>query len=246
MSAIVVLPARFGSTRFPGKVLQLLRGKPVVWWCYEAARKARVGPVLVATEDARVAAAVRRLGGEAVLTPASCRSGTDRVHAAVRRRRGDIVVNVQADEPLIEAGTIRKAVAALRRDPGAAIGTAAAPVADMARVSDPNTVKVVCDRRGRALYFTRCAVPYLRNRPGGDGPTHWQHIGLYAFRRQALERFVKLPPGRLEVLESLEQLRAMENGMAIAVAKVPRATIGVDTPEDLARVEAMLDGRTKS
>lgn len=239
MKTLIVLPARFGATRFPGKVLAPLRGKPVVQWCYEAALNAKAGPVLVATEDQKVVDAVRDFGGEAVLTSEACRSGTDRVYEAAKGRKADIVVNVQADEPLIDTATIKAAIEALKKDKGASIGTAAAPVRDMTQVTNPNTVKVVLDNKGRALYFTRCPIPYLRN-PGNGTPTHLQHIGIYSFRRKALERFVKLPPGRLEQLESLEQLRAMENGMEIAVATVARPTVGVDTPEDLARVEKML------
>lgn len=241
-TVLIVLPARFASTRFPGKVLAPLRGKPVVWWCYEAAARAKVGEVLVATEDRRVVEAVAARGGRAVLTPASCRSGSDRVQRAAAGTRATVVVNVQADEPMLSASTIRKTVRALLADPGADIATAAAPLRDARRLSDPNTVKVVLDRRGRALYFTRSPIPYPRNPAAAKGTTHWQHIGIYAYRRAALERFVKLKSTPLESLESLEQLRALENGMAIAVAKVAGATVGVDTPADLARVEALLGG----
>jgi 3-deoxy-manno-octulosonate cytidylyltransferase (CMP-KDO synthetase) len=239
-AVLIVLPARYGSTRFPGKVLQLLAGKPIVWWCYEAAVRAKVGSVLVATEDERVKKTVERLGGKAVLTPASCRSGTDRVREAAKGSKAAIVVNLQADEPLIDARTIRKTVQALEADPGADIGTAAAPITNRERVADPNTVKVVFDKRGRALYFTRSPVPFLRHPGAARGPTHWQHIGIYAFRKKALEKFVKLPTGRLEALESLEQLRAMENGMVLTVARVSTPTIGIDTPEDLRRVQALM------
>lgn len=238
---LVVLPARYASTRFPGKVLALLNGKPVVWWCWEAAVKAKVGPVLVATEDARVKQAVERLGGRAVLTSPSCRSGSDRVREAARSSKARIIVNLQADEPLIDAATIRRTVRALQADPEASIGTAAAPLLDEKRVADPNTVKVVFDRRGRALYFSRSPIPFVRRRPQG-GPLHWQHIGIYAWRRAALERFVKLKPSLAEQAESLEQLRAMDDGMRIAVARVAKATVGVDTRDDLERVSHILAG----
>lgn len=236
---VVVIPARMGSTRLPRKVLLPLAGLPVVEWCRRAAVKAGVGPVVVATDHAEVAGTVERLGGTAVMTPASCPSGTDRVAHAVKaleRRRGrrfKTVVNLQGDEPFIRASTIR-AVARLLTGakPAGDLSTAVVPLADARRASEPNLVKAVVAKDGRCLYFTRAAAPY----PARDAkPAYYQHIGIYGYTRAALDRFLRLPPSPLERLESLEQLRALEDGMTIAAAVVDDATIAIDTANDLAR-----------
>lgn len=243
---VVVIPARMGSTRLPRKVLLPLAGLPVVEWVRRAAVAARVGPVVVATDHAEVAGTVERLGGTAVMTPASCPSGTDRVAAAVARlerargRRFKVVVNLQGDEPFIKAGTVR-AVARLLAGPKPAgdLATAVVPLADARRASEPNLVKAVVAKSGRCLYFTRAPAPY----PARDAkPAYFQHIGIYGYTRAALARFVRLPPSPLERLESLEQLRALEDGMTIAAAVVDDRTVAIDTASDLARAARIKAG----
>ena len=238
---VVVIPARMGSTRFPAKVLSPLGGIPVVEWCRRAAVQAGVGPVIVATDHSNVIDAVKRFGGSAVLTPLGCRSGTDRVYAAVRsleRARGlqfRTVVNLQGDEPFIHPSTIRK-VAELARGGGADIATAVVPMPIGRSAADPNVVKAVLSCDGRCLYFSRAAVPSGTARL-------WRHIGIYAFAREALERFVKSRPSPLEAAERLEQLRALEGGMTIAAARVSDRTIAIDTPADLRRASRRLARR---
>lgn len=236
---VVVIPARMGSTRLPRKVLLPLAGLPVVEWCRRAAVQAGVGPVVVATDHPEVAGTVERLGGTAVMTPPDCPSGTDRVARAVRvlerarGRRFKTVVNLQGDEPFIRPATIR-AVARLldRARPAGDLSTAVVPLADARRAGEPNLVKAVVAQDGRCLYFTRAPAPY----PARDAkPAYFQHIGIYGYTRAALARFVRLPPSPLERLESLEQLRALEDGMTIAAAVVADATIAIDTANDLAR-----------
>lgn len=237
---LVVIPSRYGSTRFPGKVLAELGGKPIVRWCWEAAVAAKVGQVVVATEDERVAAAVRAFGGEAVLTSARCISGTDRTYEAVRhQKRFKHVVNVQGDQPFIKPLTIRKTVEILRRNPKADVATAVMPLADEARAANPNVVKAVMNKEGRCLYFSRSPIPFPRD---GGAVTRFEHLGIYGYQRKALERFVKLKPSRLELTEMLEQLRALEDGMQIFAAAVSDVPVAIDTPQDLSRAELLLKG----
>lgn len=236
---LVVIPARLASTRLPRKVLLPLAGLPVVEWCRRAALRARVGPVVVATDHADVAGTVERLGGDAVMTSPDCPSGTDRVAQAVRAverargRRFEVVINLQGDEPFIRPSTIR-AVAALltRARPAGDLSTAVVPLDDARRAAEPSLVKAVVAADGRCLYFSRAAVPHAAR---GAVPRYFQHIGIYGFIRPALDRFVRLPPSALERLESLEQLRALEAGMAIAAAVVSDRTVAIDTAADLAR-----------
>ncbi|HVE12660.1 MAG TPA: 3-deoxy-manno-octulosonate cytidylyltransferase [Elusimicrobiota bacterium] len=242
--ALVVIPARLGSTRFPAKVLRELGGVPVVEWCRRAALRADVGPVVVATESSVVAGLVEGRGGAVVMTSPSCVSGTDRVHEALRlverrsRRRFSRVINLQGDEPLIQASTIRK-VARLLEDREVDIATAVVPLVGTERAAEPSVVKAAVSRDGRCLYFSRSAIPY----PAGADGGFLQHIGIYGFQRAALERFVRLPPSPLELREKLEQLRAMEAGMSIFAAKVADRTVAIDVPADLRRAAAVLAGR---
>jgi len=237
--AVGVIPARFAATRFPGKPLAPIAGKPLVQRVWEGACTAkRLERVLVATDDARIAEACRAFGAEAVLTRDSHPTGTDRIAEAAAGLDADVVVNVQGDEPLIEGHVIDAAVAALEEDPGAAMSTVAHP-ADPAELDDPNRVKLVLDRRGRALYFSRSRIPYERERDAGV--TCLQHVGLYAYRRPFLLEFVRLPQTPLERCEALEQLRALEHGHAIRVAVIDGwRSVPVDVPEDVARVEDAL------
>lgn len=239
---LVVIPVRMAATRLPGKPLADIAGRPMILHVLQRAEAAAVGPVVVATDSPDVEAVVTKAGGRVVMTSAEHASGSDRVFEALgkadRGHRAEIVVNVQGDLPTLEPSTIADAVALLA-DRAVDIGTAAAEITRMEERDNPGVVKVVGTLVGRsrlkALYFTRATAPY------GEGPLY-HHIGLYAFRRPALERFVKLPQSPLEKREKLEQLRALEAGMRIDVAIVEAAPLGVDTPEDLARARAVLSG----
>jgi len=238
---LLVIPARLGSTRLPDKPLADIHGEPMIVHVWRRAMEASIGPVLVACAEAAIVDAVSRAGGRAMLTRPEHPSGSDRIHEAVARLdpEGDFdaVINVQGDLPTIDPEAIRAALAALA-DPEVDIATLAATIIVVADGENPHIVKAVtaidpATGIGRALYFSRAAVPT------GEGPLY-HHIGLYAYRRAALDRFVKLPPGRLERRERLEQLRALENGMHIAVALVEDVPLGVDTAEDLERARLLL------
>jgi 3-deoxy-manno-octulosonate cytidylyltransferase (CMP-KDO synthetase) len=241
---VVLIPARMAATRLPGKPLADIAGLPMIVHVLRRAEAAAVGPVIVATDSPEIEAAVRKAGGRAVMTRADHASGSDRIFEALGEvdpgRRAEVVVNVQGDLPMLEVADI-KAPLALLADKAVDIGTPAAAITRAGERDDPAVVKVVGTPVGpsrlRALYFTRATAPF------GEGPLY-HHIGLYAFRRPALERFVKLPPSPLEKREKLEQLRALEAGMRIDVAIVATAPLGVDTPEDLARARAMLSERS--
>ncbi len=235
--AIAVIPARYGSTRFPGKVLAQLCGKPMVQWVYETAAASLANEVIVATDDARVVDAVEAFGGKAVMTSPDHGSGTDRVYEAIAGLPHDIVINLQGDEPLLPVQIINDLITNLRQHPEIDMGTVAVP-AERSLLNDPNRVKVVFDNQGFALYFSRSLIPFLRE--GGEETTLYLHWGIYAFRRRAIERFVVLPPGRLESCEKLEQLRALENGIRIHVMTTSEGSVGVDTPQDLLAAEARL------
>ncbi len=237
---IVLIPARMASTRLPGKPLALIHGEPMIVHVWRRAMEARVGAVVIAADDPRIVEAVVRAGGRAIMTGDHHQSGSDRIFEALHLfdpcQRHDVVVNVQGDLPTVAPATIR-AAAALLDDPGVDIGTVAAPIARIEERTNPNVVKVVGspfgENRLRALYFTRATAPY------GEGPLY-HHIGLYAYRRAALERFVSLPPSPLELREKLEQLRALEDGIRIDVAIVGETPLGVDTPHDLERARELL------
>lgn len=242
---LIVIPARYGSQRFPGKVLAPLGGKPVVQWCWEAAMKAGLGEVAIATEDRRVLAAVSSFGARGVLTSPRCQSGTDRVFEASRGSRARFVINIQGDEPFMTAAVIRKALAKLKASPACDIGTACVRIAHKADIENPNCVKVALNKEGRALYFSRCPIPFHHPLSDLKGYPYYKHCGFYIYRREAIERFVRLKPSALERLERLEQLRALENGMGISVAEVPPLGPAIDSPEDLAAAEAFLKKRGK-
>lgn len=239
-----VVPARWGSTRFPGKSLAPIAGKPLIQWVVERARQARrLKAVLVATDDARIARAVEALGVEAVMTRADHPSGTDRIAEAIRNRPADIVVNIQGDEPLIDPALIDELAGALAGDPAWDMATAACPIADPADVGNPSVVKVVWAQDGRALYFSRSPIPHLREKESGTAagePLYWRHIGIYAYRRAFLEKLVATPPCLLEKAEKLEQLRALYLGCRMKVVLARDMGPGVDTPADVAKAEAAL------
>lgn len=230
---VVIIPARYQSTRFPGKPLATIDGKPMIQHVYErAARAPLVARVLVATDDARIEAAVRSFGGEAVSTAREHASGTDRVAEVARRIDGEIVVNVQGDVPFLAPEMIEASVGLLRERSDLPMATIKAAIRDREELENPNVVKVVTDRSGCAIYFSRSAIPYWRDATSWQA---WRHIGLYAYRREFLLRFAALEPTPLERAEKLEQLRALEWGYRIAVAEVESPSIEVDTPADLER-----------
>lgn len=234
---LVVVPARWGSSRFPGKALADLHGRPLVVRVMEnAVRMATADRVVTATDDERIAAAVRAAGFEAELT-GTHPTGTDRIGEVAGRDPAGIVVNLQGDEPLLDPAVADELVAALRGDPAAGAATCGHPFADPGAWRDPNQVKVVCDGAGRALYFSRAPIPGIFP---GSAPAAFahalRHIGIYAFRRAVLERFLALARTPLEQTEGLEQLRLLEHGVAIRVLRVAGAALGVDTPADLEEV----------
>ncbi|MGO9005059.1 MAG: 3-deoxy-manno-octulosonate cytidylyltransferase [Beijerinckiaceae bacterium] len=242
---IILIPARMGASRLPGKPLALIAGEAMIVHVWRRAREAAIGPVLVAVDHPEIAEAVEKAGGTALLTRPDHVCGSDRICEALARhdpdRRYDLVINLQGDMPLIDPALVRKVAEALE-DPGVDIATLAAPIRDLEEAADPNVVKVVgtplASGRLRALYFTRALAPW------GEGPLY-HHIGIYAYRRAALERFVRLPPSALERRERLEQLRALEASMRIDVALVAEGEFGVDSPEDLERARRLCGSRPR-
>jgi 3-deoxy-manno-octulosonate cytidylyltransferase (CMP-KDO synthetase) len=242
MSVLAVIPARFASTRLPGKPLVPLGGKPMIERVWDRVRQAAsVSGVLVATDDERIRSAVQAFGGQAVMTRSDHRSGTERIaEVAAARKDIDIFVNVQGDEPLIDPAAIDQAVEAIQADAEVSVSTLAVPIGNPADIMDPNVVKVVLDFDGNALYFSRAPIPWVRDRGGPVHAQHLKHLGLYAFRRDALLEFATFPQGDLERIEQLEQLRWLENGYRIRVAETEHDSVSVDVPEDVKRVEALL------
>ncbi|HEY3266497.1 MAG TPA: 3-deoxy-manno-octulosonate cytidylyltransferase [Armatimonadota bacterium] len=240
MQTIGIIPARFASTRFPGKPLADLGGKPLIQWTWEAAsRCATLNAVLVATDDERIAEAVRGFGGQVVMTRADHPTGTDRLAEVARALSAEIVVNVQGDEPFLSPATVDAVVQPLLDDADLSMSTACVLAGGDAEAADPNVVKVVVAANGDALYFSRLPIPYLRD--AHKGPvTRRLHLGLYAYRRDFLLRFAAWAPTPLETAESLEQLRALERGARIRVVDVPERALGVDIPADLERARASL------
>ena len=242
MKILAVIPARYASTRFPGKPLVALAGKPMIERVWERVRQAAsLSGIVVATDDERIRSAVQAFGGEAVLTRSDHRSGTERVaEVAATRKDVEIFVDVQGDEPLIVPAAIDEAVEALRADTEAKVATLAVPISSPADIMDPNVVKAVLDFDGNALYFSRAPIPWVRDRGSPVHARHLKHLGLYAFRREALLDFPTFPQGELERIEQLEQLRWLENGYRIRVVETEHDSIGVDVPEDIPRVEQIL------
>ncbi len=241
MNIIGVIPARWGSTRFPGKVLADINGKPMIQRVWEGARQAKaLTEVLIASDDERVKEAATRFGAKVVMTSPELASGTDRIAQAVRDRDADIVVNIQGDEPLISGRVIDALVAGLKADPDCPMATMIKRVTDPAVMQNPNVVKVVIDRQGHALYFSRCGIPFNRDDKPFGQLTAYKHIGLYAYRKDFLMGFHQLPASKLEQTEKLEQLRVLEAGYRIKAIETDFESIGVDTPEDLKRVVQLL------
>jgi 3-deoxy-manno-octulosonate cytidylyltransferase (CMP-KDO synthetase) len=245
LRSIVVIPARYGSTRLPKKMLLRQTGKTLLQHTFEAAAAAkRPAAVLVATDHAEIAAEVERFRGEFIMTSADCLSGTDRVAEVARKMpRADIFVNVQGDEPEMSPESIDRVIELLENDPTARMATLATPLPSPELLTNPACVKVVFDNAGRALYFSRSQIPFIRDlpvenlakpRPFNDPPVFYQHLGIYAYRRDALLEFAALPPSSLENAEKLEQLRVIQAGHSILVGVVQHASSGIDTPADYA------------
>ena len=252
MAVVAIIPARYGSTRLPGKPLARIGGKPMIQHVYESTAKAKgLDRVLVATDDRRVEETVRGFGGEVLMTSKHHASGTDRLAEVARKIKADWFVNVQGDLPFIQSDTIMRAVRPMRRDRSIPMGTVGTPIFDEAEWRDPNIVKVLTDRKGFDLYFSRSPIPYVRNGAvdlngnklmRGSKRRLWgsRHIGLYVYRRDFLLKFARLRPTALEQIESLEQLRALAYGHRIFVAIADERSVEVDTPEDLAKAENYL------
>jgi 3-deoxy-manno-octulosonate cytidylyltransferase (CMP-KDO synthetase) len=239
LTSIVVIPARYESTRFPGKALALLAGRPMIEHVYLRSTRARgISRVLVATDDERIARAVEQFGGEALMTSAAHLTGTDRLAEAATHLECDIIVNVQGDEPLVDPSMIERAIAPFPGDPDLQMTSLRARIRTLDELRDPHVVKVVVDRDEFALYFSRAPIPFDRDSTAGPAEA-WRHVGLYAYRRSFLPRFAEMEPSSLEQTERLEQLRALEHGIRIKVLETRHHSVGVDTPADLARVEAI-------
>ena len=256
---VAIIPARYASSRFPGKAIVDLDGKPMIQWVYErTSQAAGIGRVLVATDDERIFQVVQGFGGAAVMTSPSHPTGTDRLAEVATRLDAELIVNVQGDEPLIEPSAIEAAIAPFAEDPTLVMSTLRCPVPTVDELFDISITKVVVDAQNFALYFSKAPIPYHRDSwgpihsmvprlplAGGTPPVvGWRHIGLYVYRRTFLLTFAQLPQTPLERLEQLEQLRALEHGFRIKVVPTPYASIGVDTPEDVAKVRRLLRGAT--
>lgn len=237
-----VIPARYASSRFPGKPLAILRGRPLIEHVYRRASLCKaLDRILVATDDERIRRRVEAFGGECVMTSRDHISGSDRLGEVAQGLDAEVIVNVQGDEPLIDPSVIEAVIAPMMVSRPPDIATAAVPLSSAGEYLSPDVVKVAMDAGGRALYFSRAPIPH-----GWSGPAGFRHIGIYAYQRQSLLRFVSLPEGNLERIEKLEQLRALENGMAINVVVVPGFVgIGVDRPEDLAKAERLMEQMEK-
>ena len=253
MKFTAVIPARYASTRFPGKPLAMLGGKTVIQRVYEQAASV-LSDVYVATDDERILSAVEAFGGRAVMTRTDHKSGTDRIEEAVEKiekqgmdkeGQGDVIINIQGDEPFVQPSQI-KTLMALFDDPETQIGTLGKRFESMEAVQNPNSPKIVTDHRGFALYFSRSVIPFIRGIEVEDWLSHYpflKHLGVYAYRREVLAEVTKLPQGVLEKAESLEQLRWLENGYRIRVGMTEVETVGIDTPADLERAEQFLKQR---
>jgi len=239
MKAIAVIPARLASTRLPRKMLREIGGRPLIGVVYEAVRSSPLlADVIIATDSDEIISACRNHGWNARMTSTSHRSGTERVHEISQSESADVFINVQGDEPMVRSEQIAKLLEVMAK-PEAQVGTLMTTAADV-DIPNPNAVKVVTDLNGRALYFSRATIPFDRDR---TQPRYFKHLGLYAYRKSALDRFVKLPESSLEKSERLEQLRFLENGISIYVGETPHDSVGVDTEEDLQRVIEILRKR---
>jgi len=243
MKIYVFIPSRYGSSRFPGKPLALIRGVPMIQHVYERARNCpKIDGVYVATDDERIRRRVLDFGGQVLMTRKNHPSGTDRIAEAARLIHAggeDVIVNIQGDQPFFDPSIISTLVAPFRQDETIHMSTLKFRISDKSELSNPNHVKVVTDRDGFALYFSRAAIPFYRD--GDSAGEHFKHLGIYAYRMKFLKAFVELPIGHLESAEKLEQLRALENGYRIKVEETSLDSVEVDTPDDIRRVEALIE-----
>lgn len=236
-----VIPARYAATRLPGKPLVNLAGKPMIQHVWERVSRAKkITKVVVATEDERIVAAVKAFGGEAVMTRSDHRTGTDRIAEVAVTTQADIYINVQGDEPLISPDAVDELAAAIVEDDSVQLATLAVVLQNPKDIMDPNIVKVVLDFNGDALYFSRAPIPWVRDTANAVHARHLKHLGLYAYRREALLDYQTLPPGDLERVEQLEQLRWLENGYKMRVAETEHDSVSVDVPDDVPRVEKLI------
>lgn len=242
MKIVGVIPARFGSSRFPGKPLVNLKGRPLIQWTIEGAKKSKLlSEVIVATDDERIKAAAEAVGVKVVMTESELPTGSDRIHAAIKNVSCDVVVNIQGDEPLVTGELIDRLAQVFLDEPSMDMATLAHPISEEELLS-PNAVKVVMNHKDEALYFSRYAIPYSRHKASEMASYEGclKHIGMYAYSKNFLKQFCEAPPAFIEKAESLEQLRALYLGAKIKVIRVKEASIGVDTPEDLAKLEILL------
>jgi 3-deoxy-manno-octulosonate cytidylyltransferase (CMP-KDO synthetase) len=247
LKTLAVIPARYESKRFPGKALALIAGKPMIEHVYTRVKMASsVSGVVVATDDERIVHAVESFGGEAMLTRREHRCGTERVGEVAAHLPAEIYVNVQGDEPLIDPAAIDAAVEAVAEDSAVTVATLQTPIRQAAEIMDPNVVKVVTEFQENALYFSRAPIPWVREDTPHHSVRHQKHIGLYVYRRDALLDYPTLPPGELEAIEQLEQLRWLENGYRIRVVETEYDAVSVDVPADVERVEKILGARSAS
>ena len=247
MNFTAIIPARYASTRFPGKPLALLGNKPVIQHVYEQATSV-LSEVWVATDDDRIREAVEKFGGRVVMTRADHKSGTDRIEEAAEKTgtQADVVINIQGDEPFVQPSQI-KTLMQLFDNADTQIGTLGKHFENIEAVNNPNSPKIVTDKQGFALYFSRSVIPYIRGAQDNEWLSHFpflKHLGLYAYRREVLHEITQLPQSSLEIAESLEQLRWLENGYRIRVGLTDIETVGIDTPEDLQRAEEFLKNRS--
>ena len=246
MNVIGVIPARYASVRFEGKVLADLLGKPLIQHVWENAKKAKtLDDLVVACDDERILKTVIKFGGKAVLTAKAHTSGTDRIAEVITDKDVKVILNIQGDEPLIHPSMIDDVAYSLLNAPEQGVATIVKRIEDEKEISDANVVKVVFDKKGQALYFSRCSIPFVREEEPGMR-VHYKHIGLYGYTKDFLFTFKNLPPSKLEKLEKLEQLRILENGYPIRVIETKYETIGVDTREDLERVSQWLLMKSKA
>jgi 3-deoxy-manno-octulosonate cytidylyltransferase (CMP-KDO synthetase) len=240
-NVLAVIPARYASTRLPGKPLATIAGRPMIQHVVERVQQAQnLSRILVATDDERIKKAVEGFGAEALLTRADHRSGTDRVAEVASRVAAEIYLNIQGDEPLIDPGTIDAVLSEMLEDESVQVATPCSAITKPNDIMDPNITKVVRDFDGNALYFSHAPIPWVRDKDRVVAAKFWKHIGLYGFRRDALLEFPTLPPGELERIEQLEQLRWLENGFRIRVRETQYDALSVDVPEDIERVEKVL------
>jgi 3-deoxy-manno-octulosonate cytidylyltransferase (CMP-KDO synthetase) len=247
MNFTAIIPARYASTRFPGKPLALLGNKPVIQHVYEQASSV-LSDVWVATDDDRIREAVEKFGGRIVMTRADHKSGTDRIEEAAEKTgtQADVIINIQGDEPFVQPSQI-KTLMQLFDNADTQIGTLGKHFENIEAVNNPNSPKIVTDKQGFALYFSRSVIPYIRGAQDNEWLSHFpflKHLGLYAYRREVLHEITQLPQSSLEIAESLEQLRWLENGYRIRVGLTDVETVGIDTPEDLQRAEEFLKSRS--